>query len=286
MHPVVEVLRRDGSRIADRVLARGPGGRPAAHVRCARRTRAPRRARGPGRARRRRAAAGPAEPLRRTARPGGAAVAGRVPRTAVVRRPARRRGPHDRRSRDAGARHGLGARDPPRLSARRSRTRWTGCRPRRRCGRSSTWTAWRCAAGPTAGGSSAFAVLRRPDVFHAGVAGAPVTDFHLYDTFYTERYLGDPAAHADVYARDAPLTHAADAHRSAAPADPRPRRRQRRRREHVAVLGGAVPRGPPPRARAAARGLAHRRVRRPRRRPLPRRARLPPPVARAGGPGS
>ena len=57
---------------------------------------------------------------------------------------------------------------------------------------------------------SAFAVLRRPDVFHAGVAGAPVTDFHLYDTFYTERYLGDPATHADVYARDAPLTHAAD----------------------------------------------------------------------------
>jgi len=39
---------------------------------------------------------------------------------------------------------------------------------------------------------SALAVLRRPDVFHAGVAGAPVTDWRLYDTFYTERYLGDP----------------------------------------------------------------------------------------------
>ena len=56
---------------------------------------------------------------------------------------------------------------------------------------------------------SAFAVLTRPDVFHAAVAGAPVTDFRLYDTFYTERYLGLPDEHADVYERDAPLTHAA-----------------------------------------------------------------------------
>ena len=39
---------------------------------------------------------------------------------------------------------------------------------------------------------SALAVLDRPDVFHAAVAGAPVTDWRLYDTFYTERYLGDP----------------------------------------------------------------------------------------------
>jgi dipeptidyl-peptidase 4 len=39
---------------------------------------------------------------------------------------------------------------------------------------------------------SALAILRRPDVFHAAVAGAPVTDWRLYDTHYTERYLGDP----------------------------------------------------------------------------------------------
>lgn len=37
---------------------------------------------------------------------------------------------------------------------------------------------------------AALAVLRTPEVFHAGVAGAPVTDWALYDTHYTERYLG------------------------------------------------------------------------------------------------
>ena len=49
---------------------------------------------------------------------------------------------------------------------------------------------------------SALAVLRRPDVFHAGVAGAPVTDWHLYDTFYTERYLGHPDEQPEVYERN------------------------------------------------------------------------------------
>jgi dipeptidyl-peptidase 4 len=39
---------------------------------------------------------------------------------------------------------------------------------------------------------AALAVLRRPDVFHAAVAGAPVVDWHDYDTHYTERYLGVP----------------------------------------------------------------------------------------------
>ncbi|MFD5830108.1 prolyl oligopeptidase family serine peptidase [Lentzea sp. NPDC060358] len=46
---------------------------------------------------------------------------------------------------------------------------------------------------------AALAVLRRPDVFHAGIAGAPVTDWRLYDTHYTERYLGDPADRPEVY---------------------------------------------------------------------------------------
>ncbi len=46
---------------------------------------------------------------------------------------------------------------------------------------------------------SALAVLRRPDVFQAAVAGAPVTDWQLYDTHYTERYLGDPNASPAAY---------------------------------------------------------------------------------------
>ncbi|MEV4316988.1 prolyl oligopeptidase family serine peptidase [Actinocrispum sp. NPDC049592] len=49
---------------------------------------------------------------------------------------------------------------------------------------------------------SALAVLRRPDVFHAAIAGAPVTDWRLYDTHYTERYLGHPETHPEVYERN------------------------------------------------------------------------------------
>jgi dipeptidyl-peptidase-4 len=46
---------------------------------------------------------------------------------------------------------------------------------------------------------AALAVLRRPDVFHAAVAGAPVTEWRLYDTAYTERYLGDPVTDPATY---------------------------------------------------------------------------------------
>lgn len=46
---------------------------------------------------------------------------------------------------------------------------------------------------------AALAVLRRPDVFHAAVAGAPVTDWKLYDTHYTERYLGHPDENPEAY---------------------------------------------------------------------------------------
>jgi dipeptidyl-peptidase-4 len=52
---------------------------------------------------------------------------------------------------------------------------------------------------------SAMAVLRRPDVFHAAVVGAPVTDQRYYDTYYTERFLGHPDERPDVYERNSPL---------------------------------------------------------------------------------
>jgi dipeptidyl-peptidase-4 len=56
---------------------------------------------------------------------------------------------------------------------------------------------------------AALAVLRRPDVFHAAVAGAPVTDWALYDTHYTERYLGHPGQAPDAYARSSLIEDAA-----------------------------------------------------------------------------
>ncbi|MGW9419758.1 alpha/beta hydrolase family protein, partial [Cellulosimicrobium funkei] len=56
---------------------------------------------------------------------------------------------------------------------------------------------------------AALAVLRRPDVFHAAVAGAPVIDWRLYDTHYTERYLGLPQDDPGVYERSSLLDDAA-----------------------------------------------------------------------------
>ncbi|WP_412713160.1 S9 family peptidase [Streptomyces nanhaiensis] len=53
---------------------------------------------------------------------------------------------------------------------------------------------------------AALAVLRRPDVFHAAVAGAPVTDWRLYDTHYTERYLGLPQERPEAYAANSLVT--------------------------------------------------------------------------------
>ncbi|NUP62506.1 MAG: prolyl oligopeptidase family serine peptidase [Nonomuraea sp.] len=56
---------------------------------------------------------------------------------------------------------------------------------------------------------AALAVLRRPDVFHAAVAGAPVTDWRLYDTCYTERYLGHPDEQPEVYDKSSLFADAA-----------------------------------------------------------------------------
>ncbi|MFD6159951.1 prolyl oligopeptidase family serine peptidase [Nocardia sp. NPDC060256] len=65
---------------------------------------------------------------------------------------------------------------------------------------------------------AALAALRRPDVFHAAVVGAPVIDLRLYDTHYMERYLGHPDEQPEIYRRnslidDAGLVDAADPHR-------------------------------------------------------------------------
>jgi dipeptidyl-peptidase 4 len=57
---------------------------------------------------------------------------------------------------------------------------------------------------------AALAVLKRPDVFHAAIAGAPVTEWRLYDTHYTERYLGDPRTDPAAYDRTSLLPLAQD----------------------------------------------------------------------------
>ena len=51
-------------------------------------------------------------------------------------------------------------------------------------------------------------------LYAAGIAGAPVTKWELYDTHYTERYMGTPQADAAAYARSDAL---ADAGRIADP---------------------------------------------------------------------
>ncbi len=57
---------------------------------------------------------------------------------------------------------------------------------------------------------SAMAVLLRPDVFRAAIAGAPVTDWALYDTAYTERYMRTPETNPTGYAHTSAVAHAAE----------------------------------------------------------------------------
>jgi dipeptidyl-peptidase-4 len=49
------------------------------------------------------------------------------------------------------------------------------------------------------GGSMTLMALTTTDAYKAGISGAPVTDFRLYDTHYTERYLGTPQQNPSGY---------------------------------------------------------------------------------------
>ncbi len=68
---------------------------------------------------------------------------------------------------------------------------------------------------------AALAVLRRPDVFGAAIAGAPVTDWRLYDTHYTERYLGLPDTDPEAYDRSS-LIKLAELNSAERAGEPRP----------------------------------------------------------------
>ncbi len=55
-----------------------------------------------------------------------------------------------------------------------------------------------------------YALTHAPDVFRAGVAGAPVTDWKHYDSIYTERYMGTPQNNPKGYESSSPLARAAN----------------------------------------------------------------------------
>ena len=57
------------------------------------------------------------------------------------------------------------------------------------------------------GGYMTLMLLARTDAYACGVAGAPVSDWGLYDTHYTERYMDLPASNPDGYRDARVLTH-------------------------------------------------------------------------------
>jgi dipeptidyl-peptidase-4 len=56
---------------------------------------------------------------------------------------------------------------------------------------------------------TALTLMKGGELFRAGMAVAPVVDWRLYDTIYTERYMLTPAENPDGYRESAPLAHAA-----------------------------------------------------------------------------
>lgn len=64
------------------------------------------------------------------------------------------------------------------------------------------------------GGFFTIYTLEHTDMFKGGVAGGPVTDWHNYDTIYTERYMGLPKDHDEAYHNSSPVNFAADLHGS------------------------------------------------------------------------
>jgi len=63
--------------------------------------------------------------------------------------------------------------------------------------------------GGSYGGYMALTCMNKaPEHFAAGIAYAPVTDWRLYDTIYTERYMGLPEDNPEGYRESAPLDSA------------------------------------------------------------------------------
>ena len=62
------------------------------------------------------------------------------------------------------------------------------------------------------GGYFTLYTLEKTDVFKAGVSVAPVTDWHNYDSIYTERYMGLPLDNEEGYRKSSPVNFAGDLH--------------------------------------------------------------------------
>jgi dipeptidyl-peptidase-4 len=66
--------------------------------------------------------------------------------------------------------------------------------------------------GHSYGGFMTAYALTHSKLFAAGVAGAPVTDWHHYDAFYTERYMNTPQENPEGYKRTSVVEAAAQLH--------------------------------------------------------------------------
>ncbi|HZF12388.1 MAG TPA: S9 family peptidase [Thermoanaerobaculia bacterium] len=64
---------------------------------------------------------------------------------------------------------------------------------------------WGWSAGAT---NTLYCLFNAPGVWRAGVSGAPVTDWALYDTAWTERYLARPQDDPEGYRLSSPITYA------------------------------------------------------------------------------
>jgi dipeptidyl-peptidase-4 len=63
--------------------------------------------------------------------------------------------------------------------------------------------------GWSGGGSMTLNLLfRYPDLFQTGMSVAPVSDQHLYDAIYQERYMGLPSMNEEAFKEGSPITYA------------------------------------------------------------------------------
>ncbi len=97
--------------------------------------------------------------------------------------------------------HRFGAQE---LSDQRDGVAWLRQQPWVDAGRIGIW-------GWSYGGHMTLhAMFEAPDLFKVGFAGGPVTDWHFYDTIYTERYMGMPQKNSSGYKESSPVDHAAN----------------------------------------------------------------------------